>query len=50
MLSENFGKLFFAKQELIRRARLREQDFATGMNFYFKQCLNKTRSFSPVFA
>ena len=32
---------FFAKQELIMRARLRLQDFATCKNFSFNQCHNK---------
>ena len=32
---------FFAKQELIMRARLRVQDFATCKNFSFNQCHNK---------
>ena len=36
-----FGKHLFAKQELITRARLRVQDFATGKNFSFNQCHNK---------
>ena len=31
----------FAKQELITRARLRAQDFATGKNFSFNKCHNK---------
>ena len=31
----------FAKQELITRARLRGQGFATGKNFSFSQCHNK---------
>ena len=35
--SPRFGKHLFAKQELITRARLRGQDFATGKNFYFNQ-------------
>ena len=39
-----FWKHFFAKQELIKRARLRGQDFATGKNFSFNQC--HTRSFA----
>ena len=30
-----FAKHLFAKQELTTRARLREQDFATGKNFSF---------------
>ena len=29
--------IFFAKQELIRRSRLRVQDFATGKNFSINQ-------------
>ena len=33
--------VFFAKQELITRASLRVQDFATGKNFSFNQCHNK---------
>ena len=36
-----FGKHLFTKQELITRARLRVQDFATGKNFSFNQCHNK---------
>ena len=32
---------FFAKQELIMRATLRVQDFATRKNFSFNQCHNK---------
>ena len=36
-----FGEHFFAKQELITRARLRVQDFGTGKNFCFNQCHNK---------
>ena len=37
--SPYFGKHLFAKQEPITRARLRGQDFATGKNFSFNQCL-----------
>ena len=33
--------IFCAKQELITRARLRVQDFATGKNFSFNQCRYK---------
>ena len=33
-----FAKHLFTKQELITRARLRGQDFATGKNFSFNQC------------
>ena len=58
------GKHLFAKQELITRARLRGQDFATGQNFSFNQCpkqkcsafflgkviLKPTENFFPVFA
>ena len=36
------GKHLFAKQELITRARLRGQDFATGKNFSFNQCHTKS--------
>ena len=36
-----FAKHLFAKQELITRARLRWQDFATGKNFSSNQCLTK---------
>ena len=36
-----FWKHLFAKQELITRAKLRVQDFATGKNFSFNQCHNK---------
>ena len=36
-----FAKHLFAKQELITRARLRRQGFATGKNFSFNQCHNK---------
>ena len=32
-----FAKHLFAKQDLITRARLRGQDFATGKNFSFNQ-------------
>ena len=39
-----FWKYLLAKQELITRARLRGQDFATGKNFSFNQC--HTRSFA----
>ena len=40
-----FGKHLFAKQELIMRARLRGQDFATGKNFSFNQCHTKSFAF-----
>ena len=40
-----FAKHLFAKQELITRARLRGQDFATGKNFSFNQCLTKSFAF-----
>ena len=40
--SPYFGKHLFAKQELITRARLRGQDFATGENFSFNQCHTKS--------
>ena len=33
--------ILFAKQELIARARLHVQDFATGKNFSFSLCHNK---------
>ena len=36
-----FAKPLFANQELITRARLRGQDFATGKNFSFNQCHKK---------
>ena len=36
-----FEKYLFAIQELIMRARLYVQDFATGKNFSFNQCHNK---------
>ena len=39
-----FAKHLFAKQELITRARLRGQDFATSKNFSFNQ--RHTKSFS----
>ena len=39
-----FAKHLFAKQELITRARLRGQDFATGKNFSFNQ--SRTKSFA----
>ena len=45
--SPYFGKHLFAKQELITRARLRGQDFATGKNFYFNQCHTKSFAFFP---
>ena len=38
--------IFCAKQELITRARLRVQDFATGKNFSFNQCHYKESFFS----
>ena len=40
-----FAKHLFAKQELITRARLRGQDFATGKNFSFNQCHTKSFAF-----
>ena len=40
-----FCKASFAKQELITRARLRGQDFATGKNFSFNQCHTKSFAF-----
>ena len=40
-----FAKHLFAKQELITRARLRGQDFATGKNFSFNRCLAKSFAF-----
>ena len=40
-----FAKHLFAKQELITRARLRGQDFATGENFSFNQCHTKSFAF-----
>ena len=43
--SPYFGKHLFAKQELIMRARLRGQDFATGKNFSFNQCHTKSFAF-----
>ena len=43
-----FGKYLFAKQELITRARLRGQDFATGKNFSFNQCRTKSFAFFLV--
>ena len=43
--SPYFGKHVFAKQELITRARLRGQDFATGKNFSFNQCHTKSFAF-----
>ena len=43
--SPYFGKHLFAKQELITRARLRGQDFATGKNFSFNQCHTKSFAF-----
>ena len=42
-----FAKHLFAKQELITRARLRGQDFATGKNFSFNQ--GHTKSFAFCF-
>ena len=42
-----FEQHLFAKQELITRARLLVQEFATGKNFSFNQCHNKEfRDFS----
>ena len=38
-------KHLFPKQELITRARLRGQDFATGNNFSFNQCRTKSFAF-----
>ena len=43
--SPYFGKHLFAKQELMTRARLRGQDFATGKNFSFNQCHTKSFAF-----
>ena len=43
--SPYFGKHLFAKQELITRARLFGQDFATGKNFCFNQCHTKSFAF-----
>ena len=43
--NSNFGKHLFAKQELITRARLRGQDFATGKNFSFNQSHTKRLAF-----
>ena len=40
-----FAKHLFAKQELIARARLRGQDFATSKNFSFNQCHTKSFAF-----
>ena len=40
-----FAKHLFAKQELITRARLRGQDFATVKNFSFNQCHTKSFAF-----
>ena len=40
-----FAKHLFAKQELIARARLPGQDFATGKNFSFNQCHAKSFAF-----
>ena len=40
-----FWKASFAKQELITRARLRRQDFATGKNFSFNQRHAKSFAF-----
>ena len=37
-----FGKHLFAKQELITRAKLRGQNFATGKNFSVSQCHAKS--------
>ena len=39
------ASLIIAKQELITRARLRGQDFATGKNFSFNQCHTKSLTF-----
>ena len=36
-----FGKHLFAKHELITRARLCVQDFATGKNSSFNECQDK---------
>ena len=40
-----FAKHLFAKQELMTRARIRGQDFATGKNFSFNQCHTKSFAF-----
>ena len=48
MLSEKnpyFGKHLFGKQELIARARLCGQDFATSKNFSFNLCHTKSFAF-----
>ena len=42
-IDAHFGKHLFAKQELITRARLRGQNFATGKNnFSLNQCHAKS--------
>ena len=41
-----FGKHLFAKQQLITRARLQGQDFATGKNFSLNQSHTKSFAFS----
>ena len=43
--SPYFGKHLFAKQVLITRARLGGQDFATGKNFSFNQCMQRVLHF-----
>ena len=45
--NQHFGKHLFAKQELITRARLRGQAFATAKNFSFNQCHTKSFGFFP---
>ena len=40
-----FAKPLFANQELITRARLRGQDFATAKIFSFNQCHTKSFAF-----
>ena len=37
--------IFFAKQELITRSRLRGQDFSSGKNFSFNHCNAKSFAF-----
>ena len=45
MKNPYFAKHLFAKQELITCARLCGEDFVTGKNFSFNQCLTKSFAF-----
>ena len=43
-----FAKHLFAKQEMIARARLRGQEFASGKNFSFNHCHTNSFAFFLV--